>query len=557
MAIGASPNGAARTPRPRHGRRRRLEQVLHEERRAQERELERRALDALLAAPVGRRGRRGAVRPERGRAAGHLDDPAHAGRRGRVDRRCLEEVLVGHVRREQQEPLDAVAALPAACRDAEGRRGRPRSAGRRGRGRGRAREPGRRRRPARRRRGGRRARSLRGRRSSRRPRDLHPRGSTRRPRRRRRRRRTRSGPAAAAPTSARADGATPRRRPGRRPAGRAPAAARRPRSSTATAAQPDPSRSSRRSVWGKSEPTVRRHGSLAGRSANAPAPYAGSGLTFSASIRWTGVPSIAFRKPSRARDPARRRRLDESTDDAGQALHAGDMRPPLLLVGVEQALVRAAEDGGELPREVGRVPRAAREPLAGERRHQVGRVAGEQDPAAAPRGRPSACGTCRRPRARSRRARRRAIRSTARRTAAGLEVRCGVLARVQHPLPAVAAGRHRQRDHRPRWRGRRSAAAGPAQRAVDERVDDDPALGRGAPFERDLKSRPHRAARAVAADEEAPGDPLRAPAVGRAHVGVDAGRAAVERLQRQAAPDVDGRALARARRASCAPSRAG
>ena len=112
-------------PSPRHRRCHGLEQVLHEERRAQEGELEPRVLDELLAAPVGRRGRRGAVRPERGRAAGDLDDPAHAGRRGRVDRRCLEEVLVGHVRREQQEPLDAVAALPAACRDAEGRRGRP------------------------------------------------------------------------------------------------------------------------------------------------------------------------------------------------------------------------------------------------------------------------------------------------------------------------------------------------------------------------------------------------------------------------------------------------
>ena len=99
IAIGASPNGAASVPlaatvgatvssrfcMKNEGRRNANSQP--------------RALDALLAAPVGDGGRRGAVRAERGRAAGDLHDPLHAGGDGGVDRGGLEQILVGPVRR--------------------------------------------------------------------------------------------------------------------------------------------------------------------------------------------------------------------------------------------------------------------------------------------------------------------------------------------------------------------------------------------------------------------------------------------------------------------------
>ena len=69
----------------------------------------------------------GAVRAERGRAAGDLHDPLHAGGDGGVDRRGLAQVLVGPVGGEQQQPLDAVEGRRAASPARSGRRA-PRAA---------------------------------------------------------------------------------------------------------------------------------------------------------------------------------------------------------------------------------------------------------------------------------------------------------------------------------------------------------------------------------------------------------------------------------------------
>ena len=161
---------------------------------------------------------------------------------------------------------------------------------------------------------------------------------TRRPRRRRRRRRTRTGPAAAAPTSARADGATPRRRPGRRPVGRAPAAAWRSPRRRRPPPSPSPSRSSRRSVWGKSEPTVRRHGSRAGPVGERAGAVRGQRLDVlgqhplrPASRRSRSGHRVAARDAGAASSPGRVRRSTPA-----RRCIAGDMRAPLLLVGVEQ-----------------------------------------------------------------------------------------------------------------------------------------------------------------------------------------------------------------------------
>ena len=138
MAIGASPERRGEQAAGHAGAA--TEQVLHEERRAAG--TRSRRPDASISCSVRQWPTAvgdGAVRAERGRAAGDLHDPLHAGGDRGLDRRRLAQVLVGPVRREQQQPLDAVECRAAACRVASGRRAPPAAADRCGSGRARAR----------------------------------------------------------------------------------------------------------------------------------------------------------------------------------------------------------------------------------------------------------------------------------------------------------------------------------------------------------------------------------------------------------------------------------
>jgi hypothetical protein len=80
--------------------------------------------------------------------------------------------------------------------------------------------------------------------------------------------------------------------------------------------------------------------------------------------------------------------LHESADLQGHADQRGGVRPPLLLVGLEQGVIGApVQDRCQLPCQVGRVADAAVEALPGEWRGQVRGIAREQDAPDLPPGR--------------------------------------------------------------------------------------------------------------------------------------------------------------------------
>ena len=210
-----------------------------------------------------------------------------------------------------------------------------------------------------------------------------------------------------------------------------------------------------------------------------------------------------------------------------QPLHRRDVRAALGLVGVQQRRpARRRAPPASFQARLRGVARARREALAGERRHQVRGVAGQQDAAAAPgRGharvervddraldrRGLAVEPLARPRARSRPARGAARRPRPGAASTPSGGGPGDIGSVTIG-PLRVADEVRVRDL--------------AQRAVDERVDDDPALRRGLAVERDLQAGADRAVAAVAADEPAGRHALGGPAVGRAQVERRRGRRA-------------------------------
>ena len=339
--------------------------------------------------------------------------------------------------------------------------------------------------------------------------------------------------------------ATRGRRPGRSPAVPASSSSERATSSAVTAAQPCGSASSRRSVCGNSAPTVRRGGSRCGPRRER------AGAVGRQRLDVVGQPALhaASRRSRAGRRRAARTRAravdwTKPPMHVGQPLHRRDVRPALGLVGVEQRVGRAAEHGGELPGEVGRVARAGREPLPGERRHHVRGVAGQQHAAAAPaRGRARVEGVddgaldlgglAVEPLADARAGRRRA-----RGTASASSPGCSIHSQRWRP------GRHRQRHDRPLRRGRRSAGAGPcAAGGRPARRRRPSAAARSCRRTGSAAARAPRCRRRRSRRRQRAVIRSRAPAAGRPDVDVDAVGAAVERLERQAAAHLDGRPL--------------
>jgi len=124
-----------------------------------------------------------------------------------------------------------------------------------------------------------------------------------------------------------------------------------------------------------------------------------------------------------------------------------------------------------------------------------------------------------------------------------LEERCLILAGVEHPLPAVAARGHRQRDDRPRGVADEVRVRRLGHGTVDERVDNQPALREREAAEGDLQAAADRAAPAVAADQVARAQLLRASAADRAHPRAHVLRTPVDRLDAVSPAQLHARAV--------------